>query len=130
MARQRKPTVLHEIQGTKNATRHRDRGREPKAGGLIGPPPSAWAAPARGVWYELRKQLPPGVGTSSDKAAFELLVALFVQLRAKPELLSPSMAAQIRCALGMFGLSPASRASLSVPSPPRKPGDLADEYFD
>ncbi len=129
MARQRKPTVLHEIQGTKNATRHRDRRREPKASGSLGAPPSSWKAPGRSLWYELRKQIPEGVATSSDKAAFELLVLLFGHVRAAPEDLSPAMAAQLRSALAMFGLSPASRAALSVP-PPRKSDDLAAKYFD
>ena len=129
MARQRKPTALHEIEGTTNSTRHRNRGNEPKAGGSLGAPPSNWKAPGRALWYELRKQIPAGVATASDKAAFELLVLLFGHVRAAPEELSPAMASQLRSALAMFGLSPASRAALSVPSP-RNPDDPASKFFD
>jgi hypothetical protein len=129
MARQRKPTVLHELECTTNTTRHRDRGREPKAAGNLGAPPNNWKAPGRSLWYELRKQIPEGVATASDRAAFELLVLLFGHVRAAPDDLSPALAAQLRCALGMFGLYPASRAALSVP-PPRKSDDPASEFFD
>lgn len=129
MARQRKPTALHEIQGTENVTRHRDRKNEPKADGTLGPPPGNWKAPGRALWYELRKQIPAGVATSSDKAAFELLVLLMGHVRAAPEDLSPAMASQLRSALAMFGLSPASRAALSVP-PPRMSEDPASKFFD
>ncbi len=129
MARQRKPTALHELEGTLNTTRHRDRGREPMAGGKLGAPPSSWKAPGRALWYELRAQIPEGVATSSDKAAFELLVLLLGHVRANPEELSPAMAAQLRSALAMFGLSPASRAALSVPSP-RTPDGPAAKFFD
>ncbi len=129
MARQRKPTAQHKLEGTTNTTRHRDRGREPKAAGKLGAPPNNWKAPARALWYELRAQIPEGVATSSDKAAFELLVLLFGHVRAAPEGLSPAMASQLRSALAMFGLSPASRAALSVPQPP-KSDDPASEFFD
>ena len=97
--------------------------------GSLGAPPSSWKAPGRALWYELRKQIPEGVATASDKAAFELLVLLFGHVRACPEELSPAMASQLRSALAMFGLSPASRAALSVP-PPRKPEDSSSKFFD
>ena len=126
MARQRKPTALHEIEGTRNPTRHRDRGNEPKAGGgaalkLEGTGP--------GTLVRAPKQISEGVATASDRAAFELLVLLFGHVRAAPEDLSPAMASQLRSALAMFGLSPASRAALSVP-PRRKSDDPASKYFD
>ena len=129
MARQRKPTALHEIEGTLNTTRHRDRAREPKASGSIGAPPNDWKAPGRSLWYELRKQVPPGVATASDKAAFEILVRLIGHVRANPDNLTPAWAAQIRCMLAAFGLTPSSRATLSVPSPRKSDGPAA-EYFD
>ena len=129
MARQRKPTALHAIENTTNVTRHRDRAREPKATGSLGAPPSSWKAPGRALWYELRKQIPAGVATASDKAAFELLVLLMGHVRAEPADVSPAMAAQLRCALSMFGMSPASRAALSVP-PPRGEDDSGAEFFD
>ena len=129
MGRQRKPTALHEITDTLNVTRHRGRAREPKTGGEIGPPPNNWPAPGRALWYELRGQVPARVGTSSDKAAFELLVRLFWSVREDHANLTPAMASQIRCALGMFGLSPASRATLSVP-PARKPDGPAARFFE
>ena len=57
-------------QSTQARFRHRDRGHESKAGGSIGAPPNDWKAPGRALWYELRKQIPVGVGTASDRAAF------------------------------------------------------------
>ena len=128
MARQRKPTVLHEIQGTKNATRHRDRGREPKADGKIGAPPRSWTASDRAIWYELKKLIPEGVATRNDRAMFELLCRLFSKIRESPDSLTPAMVGQTRCLLNAFGLSPASRAQLSVPPAP-KPDDPAGRFF-
>lgn len=130
MGRQRKPSALHAIEGTTNVTRHKDRGREPKAGGTLGPPPESWKAPGRSLWYELRKQIPAGVATASDRAAFELLILLMGHVRANPTDVAPAMAAQLRCALSMFGMSPSSRAALSVPPPPRGDDDDAAEFFD
>ena len=129
MARQRKPTALHAIEGTLNPTRHADRGREPKPGGKLGAPPNDWKAPGRALWYELKKQVPVGVGTASDRAAFEILVRLFGHVRASPECLSPAWASQLRAMLGAFGMTPAARATLSVPPPPKKDGPAAD-FFD
>jgi hypothetical protein len=129
MSRQPKPTRLHELEGTTNPTRHADRAVEPKAHGSLGAPPDSFAAKGQAVWYELRKQVPEGVGTSCDRMAFELLCRLVVQVRVSPGDLSPALAAQLRCALGAFGMTPSDRARLSVP-PPREPDTDGAEFFD
>ena len=122
------PTALKALKG--NPGRRPLPENEPFASGDLGPPPDHWQAPGKALWYELRKMIPVGVATANDRGAFELLVALFVQLRASPEELSPAMAAQIRCALGVFGLTPADRSRLSVPPSTREDGGPAREFFD
>ena len=130
MKRGRKPTPSA-LKALKGNPGHRPLPEnEPVASGELGAPPEHWQAPGRALWYELRGMIPDGVATASDRGAFELLVALFVQLRASPEALSPAMAAQIRCALGVFGLTPSDRARLSVPPPLREDDDPTAEFFD
>ena len=128
MSRQRKPSALHAIEGTLNPTRHADRGREPQGRGTLGAPPRSWSASDRAIWYELKKLIPQGVASRNDRAMFELLCRLFSKIRESPDNLSPALVAQVRCLLNAFGLSPASRAQLSVPPAPKR-GDLAGEYF-
>lgn len=129
MKRGRKPTPSALKLVKNNPGRRPLNKNEPQADGKIGAPPNDWPALGRRLWYELRKQIPEGVATASDRAAFELLVRLFAHVRASPENLTPSLAAQIRCLLGEFGCTPSSRTTLSVPAP-RKSDDLAAEYFD
>ena len=130
MKRGRKPTpsALKAIKG--NPGRRPLPENEPEVKGHLGAPPEHWQAPGRALWYELRGMIPDGVASASDRGAFELLVALFVQLRASPETLSPAMASQIRCALGVFGLTPADRARLNVPPPAPEDADPAAEFFE
>ncbi len=53
MGRPRKPTKLHVLQGTKNATRHKDRAAEPIITTGIGGAPDWLGAESRAKWAEL-----------------------------------------------------------------------------
>ena len=129
MARQRKPTALHEIEGTLNTTRHRDRAHEPEGVGDLGAAPKGWDAAGRALWHELAAQIPAGVARQNDRAAFELLCLLWADIRSDPTNVIPAMSAQFRAMLASFGMTPSSRAALSVPSP-RKSDDPASKFFD
>ena len=118
MARPRKPTKLHLIQGTLRATRHRDRENEPEVIEPLGGPPEAWPIAAKLLWAELADQIPPFVATKSDRVAFELLCRLVGLMRAGPEGLTPALAAQIRYACSSFGMTPESRSRVSTPRLP------------
>ena len=129
MARQRKATRLHEIQGTMTAARRRDRAQEPEGVGELGAAPKGWDKAGRELWVELATQVPAGVARQNDRAAFELLCLLWADIRSDPTNVIPAMSAQFRAMLASFGMTPASRAALSVP-PSLKSDDPASKFFD
>lgn len=120
MARPRKPTKLHLVQGTLRATRHRDRQNEPEIIQPLGGPPEAWPIEAKLLWAELADLIPPGVATKSDRLAFELLCRLVGCMRVGSEGLTAALAGQIRAACAVFGLTPADRSRVTASRPPEQ----------
>ena len=115
MPRPRKPTSLHVVAGTLRSSRHRDRQDEPEVIEPLGGPPQGWPGGAKALWHELSGMVPPGVATKSDRLAFELLCRLAARMRENSEALTPALAAQIRTACAVFGMSPADRSRVSAP---------------
>jgi hypothetical protein len=128
MAKQRKPTSLHMIEGTFR----RDRHGLSSPGWLsepLGAPPADWLPLAKALWHEIANQIPRGVATKHDRVTFELLIRMLARVRESQAALSPALASQIRACAAAFGLTPADRAKLSAPPPP--PGnDPAEKYFE
>jgi hypothetical protein len=127
MAKQRKPTTLHLIEGTFRRDRH---GLPSPAWMLepLGAPPADWLPLAKGLWQEVANQIPHGVATKSDRVTFEILIRMLAQVRETPAALTPALASQIRVCAGAFGMSPADRAKLAAPPPEGL--DPAAKYFD
>ena len=120
MARPRKPTKLHVVQGTLRTTRHRDRENEPEIIEPLGGPPVGWPIAAKLLWAELSDLIPPGVAGKSDRLAFELLCRLVGSMRDGTEGLTAALAGQIRAACGAFGMTPADRSRVSALLPPEE----------
>ena len=120
MPRPRKPTKLHVVQGTLRATRHRDRQDEPEVIQLLGGPPEAWPIQAKLLWAELADHVPAGVARKADRVMFETLLRLVAKMREGPESMTPALAAQIRTACAVFGMTPADRSRVSAPQPPEE----------
>ena len=74
--------------------------------------------------------VPAGVACQSDRAAFELLCLLWADIRSDSTNVIPAMSAQLRAMLASFGMTPSSRAALSVPPPPRESNSEASKFFD
>ncbi len=115
MPRPRKPTKLLTIQGGLRATRHRDRVNEPVVIEPLGGPPEGWRIEAKLMWAELANYVPAGVATKADRLMFEVLLRLVAKMREGPEAMTPALAAQIRTACAVFGMTPADRSRVSAP---------------
>ena len=120
MARPRKPTNLHVVQGTYRKDRHGNRGSEPEIIEPLGGPPEGWPIAAKLLWAELSDLIPAGVAGKSDRLTFELLCRLVGTMRSGTEALTPALAAQIRTTCAVFGLSPADRSRVSAPRLPKE----------
>ena len=120
MARPRKPTKLHLVQGTLRATRHRDRQNEPEIIEPLGGPPVAWPTEAKALWAELADLVPPGVATKSDRLALELLCRLVGCMRVGSEGLTAALAGQIRATCAVFGMTPSDRSRVTASRPPEQ----------
>ena len=120
MSRPRKPTSLHVIQGTLRTTRHRDRKDEPKVLDPLGGPPLGFPAEAKLLWAEVESYIPAGVAKKSDRVMFEVLLRLVAKMREGPESMTPALAAQVRTACAVFGMTPADRSRVSAPQSPEE----------
>lgn len=108
LARPRKPTHLHVVQGTLNATRHANRS-DPEVTTAVGDAPSDWPEPAKVIWTEIVKMVPAGVAGHSDRLIIELCVRLTIQMRSKGKF-TAAVAAQLRCCLAALGMTPSDRS--------------------
>lgn len=118
MPRPRKPQHLHIVQGTFRRDRHGPRDAEPEVFLPLGDPPAGWNAGAKTLWHELAAQVPAGVATGCDRTMFEVLIRLVAKMREGPDVMTPALAAQIRTACAVFGMTPADRSRVMVPRLP------------
>lgn len=81
--RKRKPTVLHELEGTFNPTRHRDRATEPEAPGeLLAEAPDWLTQDQQTIWRYAVEFAPVGVLKAIDYGILATWVIAFDQHRA------------------------------------------------
>jgi len=126
MARPRKPTHLHIVQGTLTAARRRARRGEPIVSDPIGPAPDGVD---KVIWDEIVAAIPAGVAGAPDRLITELATRLVRQMRAGP--VSPALAAQVRGCLQSLGLTPGDRSRVTAQAAERvlSDGDPASRYF-
>ena len=96
MARPRKPTGLHVVEGTYR----RDRHGLPSPSWLaepLGAPPADWLPLAKALWHEIANQIPHGVAGKSDRVVFELLIFACWRRFAR---LRPRLAPRLRAKFG------------------------------
>lgn len=111
-----KPTALKLVQG--NPGKRPLPENEPQVIEPVGGPPADWAPEAKALWWEIVNSAPATVLTAADRALVEIAVRLLATLRSSPAV-NPQIAAQLRTCLNEMGMSPGSRARLSVPTAPK-----------
>lgn len=150
--RKPKPTSLHKLAGTLNATRHRDRKLEPKAVGDLGAEPPEWLTDEQQAgWRYAVENAPLGVLKRIDRGVLVMWVEaearhrtatmmqakldtgsatpLLVKQKDGPLVVSPYVGILHKTALIMMkaaselGFSPASRPRLSLAEEPQKDED-------
>jgi P27 family predicted phage terminase small subunit len=70
--RKPKPTLLHVIEGTHHATKHKSRALEPKPEGRLTDPPDWFSEAQRQVWHEGLRDVPAGLLTAIDASVYRI----------------------------------------------------------
>ena len=115
MARPRKPTELHALNGTldHNPARFADRANEPKDDRPLGPPPDRMKPDERAAWMEIDRLAPWLSG--ADRLAVEVAAALMASFRlAGVQYTPPALLARLESMLGKLGLTPSDRSKVSA----------------
>lgn len=113
MARPRKPTHLHVINGTSEShpERMRERKDEPVDERALGNPPAKWKAAQKNAWKEIAA-LAPWL-RKADRIAVEVAAELLCVLRENGPMRMPTpLLARFETMLGRLGLTPADRSKV------------------
>jgi hypothetical protein len=112
--RPRKPTVIHELQGTFKRNPERARPSEPVPTAGIGPAPAHLDEAQALAWDEIVRVSPPGVLFNSDRLVLEIAAVLFTQFRNNPDFPITGIG-RLQSLLSSLGMTPADRSKISVP---------------
>lgn len=115
MSRPKKPSAILKLSGAFKKNPNRKRSNEPNIKKLVGRAPKYFDKEQRAIWNEIKRSLVEGVALLSDKFSLELLCNSIVEYRRAPFSFTASDKAQLRAMLSAFGMTPSSRASISVP---------------
>lgn len=133
MARPRKPTKLLLLTGTAKRNPGRLKGRAeqgadgvwresgPESPPLATEPPAYFDAEERERWAELLRILPAGVPQERDQIAAEMIAQLWAGLRRRA--LDAKEMSLLCSLLGKFGMTPAERSKVGVPSAGKPKGN-------
>ena len=116
MKRGRKPTptFLKLVRGNPGKRRLPRNAKNAVTACSMGAPPKELPETGAALWNEIAEQIPAAVATIHDRLAFEILVRSVLKIRQDNKNLTPALAAQIRCLLACFGMTPADRARIAA----------------
>src|SRR5262249_7312162 len=127
VGRKPKPTSLHLIEGTFNATRHAARSDEPQPQGEVVKPGFVKGTVAK-LWAQYAPGLiAQGVLTAWDVDMFGFWCVMMADFQKRPERSTAALMTQMRALASSFGLLPADRSRLHTPKPTSE--DPAQKYF-
>ena len=117
MSRPRTATALLEARGAFRKDPQRKREAEPvPSNALRDSPPDHLTEAQRAAWNRIVSIAPPGVLWNSDEIMIELASCLLAEFTEDPVAMQTSRIARLERQLAKFGLSPADRAGLEIPS--------------
>lgn len=116
MARLPQPSKVLEMRGAHRKHPERKRKHEPVPRAGIGPAPRHLTPGQAAIWDEIVGITPAGVLGDSDRVSLESLVKLVDDMRQDFSKFTGSKMSQMISLLARFGLTPADRTRISVPS--------------
>jgi phage terminase small subunit len=122
MGRNMTPTAIQDAKGYFQQHPERKRHDAPDIGKPLGGPPKHLAECEAELWKEMKRDLLPGVAKKSDRHAFETLVTL--KMKERVGIILAADRGQLITLYSHFGLTPASRCKVAVPTAPKS--NLAD----
>jgi hypothetical protein len=124
MGRNRKPTAQHELNGTYDVhpERRAARALEPKPIGPLGEPPKCFTVEGGcsqytserliALWHEMAAEMPPGVGTVSDRKLLEIACRLMLKIRTSGA--KSGDYSEMDKLLGKLAMTPADRSKVNI----------------
>ena len=134
MSRPRVPTAQLQAKGSflRHPERKRAREHEPKPKGPLGEPPADFDKEHKAVWHEHAAIIPPGVATSWDQTAFEVLVCLIVNFRRRRRNAISQVVGEIgqmNKLFTQFGMTPSDRSRVTATPQEEKKFDPLAEFI-
>ncbi len=118
MARPRTATNILEARGAFKANPNRARPNEPRVSDPFPTTcPDYLTAEQAACWREVCRLCPAGVLTGADPIVVEIVACLLAEFRRDPDAMQVSRITRLTSEMGKIGLTPSSRASLTVAQP-------------
>jgi phage terminase small subunit len=111
------PTRVLEARGSFRHKPSRRRDNEPKVIEPLGSPPASLDDAEREAWLDIVSRAPVGVLTAADWQSVALASMLMVEAMTDFKGINAARLSRLPSLLGDFGMTPAARASLSIPGP-------------
>jgi hypothetical protein len=111
------PTAVVDARGGFKNRPSRKRNAEPECKGPLGSAPEDFAADEVAAWMQIVDRAPIGVLASADWIAVVMAAKLFAEFMRDSEAMNAAKLSRLHSLLGDMGMSPSSRASLSIPEP-------------
>lgn len=127
MANIRKPTAIHQLNGTYRKDRHGDPAQELKIDEELPSPPQWLDAIAIREWNRIVDVMSEHkVLRATDFAILAIYCSLFSQMVELKGRLHPQAIVQFRAAMNDLGLTPAARSKIQLPKKAKKGNDFAN----
>lgn len=126
MTRPRTPTGIIAARGGLDAPdRAAKREGEPAIVGEIGEAPDYFDELQKYCWKDLRESLHANTTGDSDRFALEMAALLLARMRRAPYAFDAASMTRLHAILGSFGMTPADRSKLKLPSAEKAGGGFA-----
>jgi phage terminase small subunit len=118
MARPKTPSNILQLKGAFDKNPQRENKSEPAGNGdFVAEAPAHLSQAEAACWDEVVGLVPAGVLTGSDLLQVELVAKLLVRFREEGAEMPAQLLTRFSAEMGKIGLSPSSRAGLSVSKP-------------
>ena len=117
MPGKKQPTALLNARGAFKNRPSRKRDNEPVVTDPLGSPPDSFKPDELAAWRGIVERAPIGVLTAADWQCVVLASKLFAEAMRDCEAMNAAKLSRLHSLLGDMGMTPSTRASLSIPQP-------------